>query len=219
MVRLAELKVTKMLAVVYGGRFQPFHQGHYGVWLDLVKTFGKGQVWLSTSNKTNFNSSEGSVSPLNFNEKQELITELYAIPADKIIECANPTFSPKEVLELYKGPTVLVLIVGDKDEERYTDNQYFKPWPKVNDKPIKWSAFAENAALVNGTGESTTYYLVNNSRRLPGITGTKIRSKLLQLADDQGALQKEFKRVFGKWDPEIARMLLARLKQIHGKQS
>ncbi len=212
--KLTEIKTDKMLAVVYGGRFQPFHQGHYGVWLDLIKKFSKNQVWIATSNKTNFNKATGDVSPLTFAEKKELITQIYEIPDNKIIQAVNPSFSPKEVLELYKGPTVLVLVVGDKDVARYKDVSYFKPWPTKEGAPISWNSFKDKAEIVNGTDNSTSYYLVNDTKRLPGVTGTKVRARLLELADDKEGLKSEFKRVFGKWDPEIARMLIAKLKQI-----
>lgn len=209
---LSELKDDKLLAVVYPGRFQPFHRGHYGVWRELLKWFGEDRVWIATSNKTNFNSQE-DVSPLNFVEKQELITSLYEIPSNKIIRCANPAFSPKEVLELYKGPTVLVLVVGEKDAARYAETKNFKEWPMKHGKPVKWASYKEDAGLVNGT-QRVTYYLVNDSQLLPGVTGTKVRTNLLELADDQKGFMHEFKRVFGKWDAEIARMLLAKLKMI-----
>ena len=38
--------------VVYAGRFQPFHKGHYLTYMHLVKTFGKNNVYIGTSNKT-----------------------------------------------------------------------------------------------------------------------------------------------------------------------
>lgn len=212
---LAELKNEKMLAVVYGGRFQPFHKGHYGVWLELTKQFNKHQVWIATSNKTSFNSKEDDVSPLNFAEKQELITQLYSIKPDSIINCANPAFSPKEVLEQYKGPTVLVLVVGKKDAARYQDNKFFAPWPMKHGRPVSWGSFKEEAKPINGDEQSTTYYLINDSELLPGVSGTKVRAKLLEVIDDESALKHEFKHFFGKWDPEIARMLTAKLKQIN----
>lgn len=209
-----EAKSQKLLAVVYGGRFQPFHQGHYGVWLNLVKDFEKSQCWIATSNKVNFTPEDGKVSPLNFAEKKNLITELYGIPDDRVIECANPTFVPKEVLALYKGPTVLLIVVGDKDVSRYKDSKYFKPWPVKAGQPVSWKHFQEKAELVNGDAGSTSYYLVDKSRRLAGVSGTSVREDLLALQDDASGLKAEFKRVFGKWDPEVCRMLMSKLKQI-----
>lgn len=217
--QLDESQDSKMLAVVYGGRFQPFHQGHYGVWLDLNKQFKKSQVWIATSNKTNFTPEAGKISPLNFAEKKNLITELYGIPDDKVIECANPTFVPKEVLALYKGPTVLVIVVGSKDVSRYKDSKYFKPWPMKGDRPMSWDQFKDKAELVNGDESSTSYYIVNSSQRLPGVTGSNVRDNLLALQDDHTGLKKEFKRVFGKWDSEVCRMLMSKLKQIKQPKS
>ena len=34
--------------VIYGGKFQPFHKGHYEIYQRLVKEFGKKNVFIST---------------------------------------------------------------------------------------------------------------------------------------------------------------------------
>ena len=38
----------KKEVVVYAGRFQPFHKGHYGTYQHLVKKFGKDNVYHQT---------------------------------------------------------------------------------------------------------------------------------------------------------------------------
>ena len=57
-------KVTQTI-VVYGGRFQPFHKGHYAAYEDLVSTFGKQNVYIGTSNDTS-----SDKSPFTFKEKK-----------------------------------------------------------------------------------------------------------------------------------------------------
>ena len=34
--------------VIYGGKFQPFHAGHFEIYQKLVKEFGKENVFIST---------------------------------------------------------------------------------------------------------------------------------------------------------------------------
>jgi len=42
----------KKIVVVYAGRFQPFHKGHYVTYQKLVSKFGAGNVYIGTSNDT-----------------------------------------------------------------------------------------------------------------------------------------------------------------------
>jgi len=42
----------KNKVVVYSGRFQPFHKGHYATYDHLVKKFGKDSVYIGTSDVT-----------------------------------------------------------------------------------------------------------------------------------------------------------------------
>jgi cytidyltransferase-like protein len=53
----------KKTVVIYVGRFQPFHKGHYGTYSHLVKKFGKDNVFIGTSDKV-----EKPKSPFNFNQ-------------------------------------------------------------------------------------------------------------------------------------------------------
>ena len=46
---LFEAKNTPVI-VTYPGRFQPFHQGHAGVFAELQRLFGKNNVYILTSN-------------------------------------------------------------------------------------------------------------------------------------------------------------------------
>ena len=54
--------------VVYAGRFQPFHKGHNATYEHLVKQFGRDNVYIGTSNKT-----DNIKSPFKFNEKKMIM--------------------------------------------------------------------------------------------------------------------------------------------------
>ena len=41
---------VKKTVVIYSGRFQPFHKGHYASYAKLVAKFGEGNVYIGTSN-------------------------------------------------------------------------------------------------------------------------------------------------------------------------
>jgi len=49
---LGEAAGIDKVVVVYSGRFQPFHKGHYATYDNLVRKFGKDSVYIGTSNVT-----------------------------------------------------------------------------------------------------------------------------------------------------------------------
>jgi len=116
---------VKKTVVVYSGRFQPFHKGHYLSYLKLCSKFGKDNVYIGTSNDTS-----GPKSPFNFNEKVKIMNTMFGIPANKIVQVKNP-YAPKEILSPFDGKTTqYIAAVGEKDASRLK-GKYFKPY---NDK-------------------------------------------------------------------------------------
>lgn len=197
---LLEARDEKKLVVIYGGRFQPFHLGHYGCYKWLCKKFGSENVWLATSNKTNFKESEGDVSPFTFSEKVEIITTLYDIKPRRIVQCKNPAFKPSEVFQLYKGyQVVYVAATGTKDHDRYSKNKYFTPLPKSYD--------VAELETANDRG----YYVIVPTK-VPGVTGTAARAELL--AAEGAQKEKLFKKFFGAYDDVIADLVIAKLKDV-----
>lgn len=196
----------KKLVVVYGGRFQPFHKGHYECYKWLCKKFGKANVWIATSNKTNFDSKKGDISPFNFKEKKHIITTLYDIEPRRIIKTENPAFKPSEVFEQYRSyRPIYVAAVGRKDQERYVGN-FFHPLPSDLELP-------DQAAELLALDENAGYY-VEVPMRAEGISGTLVREDLLAAADDDKQRKKLFEQYFGKYDSSIDSLIIARLKDV-----
>ena len=71
---LKESESVTDYVVVYSGRFQPFHKGHYATYQHLVKKFGKDNVYIGTSDKT-----DNQKSPFNFKEKKTIMTKMFGI--------------------------------------------------------------------------------------------------------------------------------------------
>ena len=131
-------ETDKKLVVVYGGRFQPFHIGHFKAYEWLCDNFDEENVWLSTSNKTNKNKDSGDISPFNFKEKREIMISLYGLSKDRIIQSKNPAFSPSEVFDLYKNQNlVYVAAVGDKDRDRYKSSSFKEIQPDFKLEKLK----------------------------------------------------------------------------------
>jgi hypothetical protein len=108
--------------VVYAGRFQPFHKGHYATYKHLVNKFGKKNVYIGTSNKTDNNKS-----PFNFREKVMIMNKMFGIPKNVIVQVKNP-YVPTEVLKKFdKDTTAFITVVGKKDASRL-GGKFFTPY-------------------------------------------------------------------------------------------
>lgn len=189
------------LVVIYGGRFQPFHKGHYQAYKWLCKKFGAENVWLATSNKTNFKKDSDDVSPFTYKEKVEIMVGLYEIKPRRIVECKNPTFRPSEVFSQYKGyPLVYVAACGGKDDDRYTENKFFQPLPNDTD-PYDLKTLKEDVG----------YYVVVPTK-VDGVSGSAAREELTGAEGDKQRML--FKKFFGTYDETIADLVTARLKEV-----
>jgi len=83
---------VKKTIVVYSGRFQPFHKGHYAAYQRLVSKFGADSVYIATSDKT-----DSGKSPFNFNDKKKIATTMFGVPSSKFVQVKNP-YAPVEIL-------------------------------------------------------------------------------------------------------------------------
>ena len=112
---LNELAEPQLL-VIYPGRFQPFHKGHYAVYEWLTGKFGRNNVYIATSNKT-----DNLKSPFTFSEKSYFM-QLTGVPADRIIQAAQP-YKIEDILAgghltvADPANTVVVFAVSQKDME------------------------------------------------------------------------------------------------------
>jgi cytidyltransferase-like protein len=102
------------LLVIYPGRFQPFHKGHYAVYEFLTGKFGRNNVYIATSNKT-----DNLKSPFTFSEKAYFM-QLTGVPADRIVQATQP-YQIQNVLQSGQitvsdpANTVVVFAVSEKD--------------------------------------------------------------------------------------------------------
>jgi hypothetical protein len=179
----------KKVVVIYGGRFQPFHKGHYGTYQHLVKKFGKNNVFISTSNKV-----ERPKSPFNFKEKVKIMTTMFNIPKSKIVQVRN-NYAPKEILDKYdKETTAFVTVVGEKDSGRL-GGKYFRPW----------KGKAEIGYEEGG-------YVYASPQQGRGISGTETRNGLSVGSDEQK--QNFFKnRAYDKFNATIFKMITDKLNE------
>lgn len=182
-----ELPGGKKPVVVYPGRFQPFHVGHYSVYKSLVDKYGKDNVFIGTSDKT-----DNIKSPFNFNEKQTVMTKMFGIPADKIVQVNSP-YSPQEITGQFPEDTPFITAFSEKDAERLGSTKYYRPLP---DKPENLGGYREAG-----------YFTIAPEFQLDvdgqNISGTTVRSVLGDPKRSPAEKKKLFTAMYGKFDQNI----------------
>jgi len=177
---LGEADGVDNIVVVYAGRFQPFHKGHYATYSHLVKKFGKNNVYIGTSNKTDNNKS-----PFNFKEKVMIITKMFGVPKNKIVQVKNP-YVPTEVLKKFdKDTTAFITVVGKKDASRL-GGKFFTPYKDG----------------IDFEGYEDRGYVYIAPEGGGGVSGTEVRKGLSSGSEED---KKNFfvKRAYPKFDKKI----------------
>lgn len=171
---------------IFSGRFQPFHSGHYSVYQSLVEKFGKDNVYIATSDVT-----DPVKSPFGFTEKQEIITTMFDVPADHVVQVANP-YAPTEILEKLPPDTTYVTAVSQKDAERLGQRGgYFE----------EYEDGAESGYTEKG------YFIIAPEFQLSvdgkNISGTQLRAVMGDPRITERAKKEIFTKVYGKFNPKI----------------
>jgi len=186
---LGESVEMENVIVVYSGRFQPFHKGHFATYKQLVSKFGKNDVYIATSNKT-----DSQKSPFDFREKKTIMTKMFGIPSNKIVQVKNP-YQPTEIVSSYDAAkTGLIVVVGEKDEQRLGGN-YFTPY----------KGKVEMGYLDKG------YVYASPSQSNP-ISGTDVRNWLGNGTDEE---KKEgFLKAYPKFDATVFKFITLKLRKL-----
>jgi len=187
------MKLSKLFnqprnVVVYAGRFCPMHQGHYGVYLQLVKEFGLDNVYIATSNKRDIDS------PFSFDEKKLIATNMFNIPEDKFIYTKSP-YNPVEILEYYNPEKdIYIAALGKKDAERFDDSKYFRPYSKeIELQPFEYNGYTYQVPV-----------------KANGISASKIRDFFSKVTDVN--LRKQyFEKLYGVFNKEVFKLFVNKL--------
>jgi hypothetical protein len=169
--------------VVFGGRFQPFHAGHYKTYKHLCSVFGAKNVYIASSNVQDSNKS-----PLSFNEKRDIAVKVFGVSPSKFIQVKN-AYQPVEILRDFDTTnTALIVALGEKDSMRL-GGQYFKPY--TNDRDME--------------GYMTRGYVYSKTPS-NSFGATDVRNMFRSnLSADQK--EKQFQKFFGKYNKDVFQML------------
>lgn len=122
----------RKVIVVYGGGFQPFHQGHMSSYEEAKRAFPNADFYVASSNDT-------KVRPIPFNDKKFLAQQ--AGVKDDFVQVKQPV-NPEEILRKYNpDQDVLILVRSERDPVKYTKKDgspaYYQPFKNLKDcKPF-----------------------------------------------------------------------------------
>lgn len=183
--------------VFFGGRFQPMHQGHRDVYKHLVQKFGASSVFIATtfSQKAKKAHVAGNFSedPFTFDEKKQLATTMFGIPADKIIN-SNPYRSEPSTVGMDNNTTATILVFGAKDAGRLGSGSV-QPLPNDmnNLQPHSETIYYYEAPLMQG-----------------GMSATNFREIMASNVSPEKK-QKAFKKFYGSYNEQIFKFIEDRL--------
>jgi SAM-dependent methyltransferase len=188
------------LVVLYPGRFQPFHLGHKDVFHTLQSKFGRDNVWIATSNKT-----EPPRSPFNFSDKTILMNAA-GIPTDRIIESSNPYKLPDR---FDPANTIFIVAVGAPDKDRLRpdttkkdgSDSYYKSFVKIEE-----CTTANNHGYVIIANERKKVIEIGN-KQFDVSHGTTVRDVWNSIRNNPKERQSFISQLYGRDDPEIGRVL------------
>lgn len=182
-----ELPEQEKPIAVLPGKFQPFESSHYVSYLQLVKEFGKDRTFIATSNKQD----AAGKSPFTFDQKKKIMTKMFGIPEESIIEVQNP-YKPIELTKEFAENTPIVFAVSEADSTRMGKN-YFKPYVKEEYK----SGYRQ-------TGYTWIKPVIENKRL---FTGAQIRHIFGNKKFSERAKQEIFSKLYRSFDSEIFEMI------------
>lgn len=193
-------EAAPQIVVLYPGRFQPFHLGHREVFQSLQSKFGRDNVYIATSNKT-----ELPKSPFNFSDKFKFMIAA-GVPADRILEVVSPyklpaQFSPEN--------TIFIVAVGAPDADRLKPDSvkkdgnpsYFKSFTNIKD-----ATTADKHGYVIIANERNKVITLGNDQ-VDVSHGTQSRAAWNAVRKNPKARSQFLLQMYGRDDPELGRIL------------
>jgi len=190
--RILELfeAIAKTPVVFYGGRFQPMHKGHYGVYKQLVEKFGANNVFIATmfgkKQQQAHAAEDYSTDPFTFQEKADIISTMYKIPRDHMVE--TMPYRP-DLTKVGRDPATnyVILAVGAKDAERLKSGNVIQEYSE-NMLP--------DPAVDPDTGQERSYKYIVPSVGYDNMNATMFRSTLKE-TNDKNEMKEIFDEYFG----------------------
>lgn len=203
---ISELDSPQLL-VIYPGRFQPFHSGHRAVFEWLSNKFGRNNVYIATSNKT-----DNLKSPFTFAEKSYFM-QLTGVPADRIVQAAQP-YQIENLLQsglTVHNPdnTAVIFAVSEKD---MAEDPRFASWTKKDGSPAYFQPLQDIKDTENMTKHG---YIMTVPTFDFSVLGQPMRSaselRKMYSVSDEATRRKIITELFGKYTQEAEQIMNSKI--------
>lgn len=194
-------KGTIRPVVIYGGKFQPFHVGHFEIYEQLCNEFGKDNVFISMKDISSSNKSKSYKDNhvFTFNERVEIITRMFGIPKDHIIEVARTPMLPSwKEIPVEGSDYAVISITGSKDEGRAV---------AANIKGLEVEEYKPGMDLHSCITHKYFYY---KSNKRINLSATEVRN-FFRAGHTDVEDKRFFEKVFGHYDDNIYRLVKGKL--------
>jgi hypothetical protein len=180
------------IAVFYGGRFQPMHKGHFGLYNQLTSRFGVDNVFIATTFGKNqqimHSAGDYSTDPFTFEEKSSIAYKMFDVKPGHIVD-TRPYNPDVKLIGRDPETTVVVLAFSEKDAGRLKSGGALSPLP-------------EDTSNLQSVSEGKSYFItmpVNEG----GMSATDFRTTMADESIDDAKKQNVFQQFFGKFDQEV----------------
>jgi hypothetical protein len=201
--RLLEVKQPNII-VVYGGGFQPFHEGHASSYREAKAAFPGAHFFIAASNVT-------TERPFEFKEKQFLAQQSGVV--DPFIQVGTMSYvndngrkvtstplNPLEALKQFNPEKdVLVIVRSERDPMKTTDVSYYQPWQGIQGaEPFSKHAYVFVTKKHDFTIAGNPVYSGSQVRELYSNADDKTKLSILQDLYPQSRQLAKIKKIFDK---------------------
>ena len=190
----------KTVIAIYPGRFQPMGKHHLATYDWMVKTFGKENSYIASSDKVC-----PVKSPFCFDEKKQ-IAIAHGVPDESFINERSP-YVPKNILSKYDPEsTSVVFVVGQKD---MMENPRFRVGMKKRGGPTYFQHYKPGASLDGFDKHGYLAVAPHQDIDVGGVemSGTRLRQFI------PSSSPEEFKDAMGFDDYDVEQMIRRKLKR------
>jgi hypothetical protein len=199
--RLLEVKQPNII-VVYGGGFQPFHEGHASSYREAKAAFPGAYFFIAASNVT-------TERPFEFKEKQFLAKQAGVV--DPFIQVGTMSYvndngrkvtstplNPLEALKQFNPERdVLVIVRSERDPMKTTDVSYYQPWTGLQGaEPFSKHAYVFVTKKHDFTIAGNPVYSGSQVRELYSGADDKTKLSILQDLYPQSRQLDKIKKIF-----------------------
>ena len=201
--RLLEVKQPNII-VVYGGGFQPFHEGHASSYREAKAAFPGAHFFVAASNVT-------TERPFEFKEKQFLAQQAGVVDPfiqvgtmsyvnDKGRKVTSTPLNPLEVLQKFNPERdVLVIVRSERDPMKTTDVSYYQPWAGIQGaEPFSKHAYIFVTKKHDFSIAGNPVYSGSQVRELYSGADDKTKLSILQDLYPQSRQLDKIKKIFDK---------------------